>query len=56
MGRDRNGPATIFQLYVRTCLARPNIAESTQGPAYRLSRNGTRKFHAVARTGSDTKW
>ena len=32
MGRDRNGPATIFQLYVRTCLARPNIAESTQGP------------------------
>ena len=33
MGRDRYGAATIFQLYVRTCLARSNISQSCQGAA-----------------------
>ena len=54
MGRDRYGPATIFQLYVRTCLAHSNIAKARHSVSPETSRGSFMQWRELdlTRNGS----
>ena len=58
MGRDRYGPATIFQLYVRTCLAHSNIAKARHSVSPETSRGSFMQWRELdlTRNGSGSTW